>query len=141
MKVVRLTALDFSNLPPQLSQHSPSDEHRQNCQQQECQFQSPGLSRSIGAGKKSSTYTKRLTRHFRHENMILNRSYMVSCYFLFKIVFQLFFFQVLVYCKDLNCFQFNHGMTSVTERERELVSWLAHFRRSLTIADLFWPAI
>nr|CAH8860091.1 unnamed protein product [Trichobilharzia regenti] len=74
--VVRLTALDFSNLPPQLSQHSPSDEHRQNCQQQECQFQSPGLSRSIGAGKKSSTYTKRLTRHFRHENMILNRSYM-----------------------------------------------------------------
>uniref|UniRef100_A0AA85JBP0 Protein kinase domain-containing protein n=1 Tax=Trichobilharzia regenti TaxID=157069 RepID=A0AA85JBP0_TRIRE len=73
--VVQLTAIDFSN-PPQLSQCSPSDEHRQNCQQQDCQFQSPGLSRPIGSGKKSSTYTKRLTRHFRRENMILNRSYM-----------------------------------------------------------------
>ncbi|KAK4468269.1 hypothetical protein MN116_008103 [Schistosoma mekongi] len=30
----------------------------------------------LEAGKKSGSFTKRLTRRFRHENMILNRSYM-----------------------------------------------------------------
>ncbi|CAH8862811.1 unnamed protein product [Trichobilharzia szidati] len=72
---VQLTPIDFSN-PLHMSPYNPSDEHRQDCQQQQHQFQSPGLSKPAGAGKKSSSYTKRLSRHFRHENMILNRSYM-----------------------------------------------------------------
>ncbi|CAH8576159.1 unnamed protein product [Heterobilharzia americana] len=38
--------------------------------------ESPIINKFIQAGKKSGSYTKRITRLFRYENMILNRSYM-----------------------------------------------------------------
>ncbi|CAH8875895.1 unnamed protein product [Trichobilharzia szidati] len=66
-KVVGQLTSIYSSNPSRLSPYNPSDEHRRDCQQY--QFQCPG------SGKKSSAYTKRLSRQFRHENMILNRSY------------------------------------------------------------------
>ncbi|CAH8875893.1 unnamed protein product [Trichobilharzia szidati] len=69
-KVVGQLTPIYSSNPSRLSPYNPSDEHRRDCQQY--QFQCPG------SGKKSSAYTKRLSRQFRHENMILNRSYTVA---------------------------------------------------------------
>nr|CAH8868516.1 unnamed protein product [Trichobilharzia regenti] len=73
LEVGQLTAKNFPS-PPDMSPCNPLDEHRQDCRQH--QFQSSGLNKPIGAGKKWSKYSKRLSRLFRHDNMILNRSYM-----------------------------------------------------------------
>lgn len=49
----------------------------QQIEHDQISFHSFSTVNKVKAGKKSGSYTKRLTRRFRCENMILNRSYMV----------------------------------------------------------------